>query len=98
LRGQGAFAEKYDLTFDIPLRTVTLAQERIEGVTGLDGPFRLEVILKDDLIDVCIGEQRCIINRLPELQGDRLFFFCENGAVQFTEIEVNLLLSVLRDS
>jgi hypothetical protein len=32
------------------------------------------------------------------LQGDRLFFFCENGAVQFTEIEVNLLLSVLRDS
>ncbi|MFZ4658253.1 MAG: hypothetical protein ACOYNY_14650 [Caldilineaceae bacterium] len=98
LRGHGAFAEKYDLTFDVPLRTVTLAQERIESVSGLDAPFTLEVILNEDIIDVCIGEQRCIINRLPELQGDRLFFFCENGAVQFTEIEVNLLLSVLRDS
>lgn len=87
LRGQGMFVEKYDLTFDVPLHTVTLAQERIEGVASLDRPFTLEIILQDDIIDVCIGEQRCIINRLPELQGSRLFFFCENGAVRFAEIE-----------
>ena len=91
LRGQGEFAEKYDLTFDAPLRTVMLAQQRIEGVNGLDAPFTLEIILQEDIIDVCIGEQRCMINRLPELRGNRLFFFCENGAVRFTDIEVCLL-------
>ena len=91
LRGQGAFAEKYELTFDLLLRTVNLAQERIEGVAGLDLPFTLEIILKDDIIDVSIGQQRCMINRLPELQGNRLFFYCENGAVRFSEIEVKMV-------
>ncbi len=90
LRGDGPFAQKYDLVFDRPLRTVRLGQERIEGVAGLDAPFTLEVILYADMIDVCIGGQRCMINRLPELQGNRLFFFCENGAVRFAEIEVCL--------
>lgn len=69
----------------------SVAQERIEGVAGLDKSFVLEITLQDDTIDVCIGAQRCIINRLPELQGSRLFFFCENGAVRFAEIEGRLL-------
>jgi hypothetical protein len=88
LRGQGNFAEHYALTVDPALRTVTLAGERIEGVAGLDAPFLLEVVLWEDIIDVCIGEQRTLINRLPELQGERLFFFCDSGRVHFSEIAV----------
>ncbi|MEZ4677008.1 MAG: hypothetical protein R2932_22585 [Caldilineaceae bacterium] len=42
----------------------------------------------EDIADVCIGEQRTLINRLPEHQGNRLFFFCDSGAVRFTEIVV----------
>ncbi len=88
LRGEGAYAEEYDLSFDPTLRTVTLADERIEGVAGLDAPFLLEVILQEDIIDVCIGGARTIINRLPELQGNRIFFCCDGGAARFTEITV----------
>jgi hypothetical protein len=88
LRGRGDFAEKYDLSFYPALRTVTLADEQIEGVLGLDEPFTLEVILQEDIIDVCIGGARTVINRLPELQGDRLFFCCDGGAARFAEIEV----------
>ncbi|MCB0188520.1 MAG: hypothetical protein KDE31_29820, partial [Caldilineaceae bacterium] len=88
LRGQGAFAEHYALTIDPALRTVTLAGERIEGVVGLDEPFALEINLYNDIIDVCIDGQRTLINRLPELQGDRLFFWCDGGAVHFTEIAI----------
>lgn len=91
LRGQGAFAAHYALTIDPALRTVTLADERIDGVVGLDQPFTLELILCDDLIDVCIGEQRTLINRLPELQGERLFFWSEGGSVRFAEIAVRML-------
>ncbi|MCB0082308.1 MAG: hypothetical protein KDE47_15305, partial [Caldilineaceae bacterium] len=81
----------YALTIDPALRTVTLADERIEGVAGLDEPFALELILCDDIIDVCIGEQRTLINRLPELQGERLFFWCEGGSVRFAEIAIRML-------
>ena len=91
LRGDGEFAQKIELAFQPSLRTVSLGQARSEGVAGLDAPFGLDIILQEDIIDVCIGNQRCMINRLPELQGHRLFFFCENGAVRFSEIEVYLL-------
>ncbi len=88
LRGEGALERQYELAFVPARQKVTLAQETLEGVTGLDQPFSLEVIVKDDLIDACVNHNRCIINRLPELRGDRLFFSCENGTVDFDRVEI----------
>lgn len=88
LRGEGNMARQYPLAFYPHRQRVDLAQESLECVAGLDGPFDLEVIARGDLIDVCVDRRRCIINRLPELRGERLFFFCENGAVAFDQIEI----------
>ena len=47
-------------------------QERatIYGVDGLERPFGLEVIVQNDIIDVCIDHRRTLVNRVPELHGE----------------------------
>lgn len=92
LRGSGDFEKGYPLTFLPYEQKVTLNQQSMSGVGGLDQPFTLEIIVKDDVIDVCVDGQRCLVDRCYELQGDRLFFFCENGEVEFEHIEVAPLL------
>ena len=65
----------------------------IGGVTGIDRPFTLDVIVKDDLVDACIDGRRTIITRnRTKLSGDRLFFFVDHGEVTFEEIQVLPLL------
>jgi hypothetical protein len=93
LRGEGNYAHKVDLAFLPHRQQVTLAQESIHCVTGLERPFLLDVVVKADIIDACVAGSRCIINRLPGLPGDRLFFFCENGKVEFDQLVIRSLES-----
>ncbi|MBE0698322.1 MAG: hypothetical protein IH586_15495, partial [Anaerolineaceae bacterium] len=88
IRGEGNMVRQYELAFSPYKQQVMLEKEHLDCVVGLDQSFHLEIIVKGDLIDVCINHNRCIINRLPELQGDRLFFFCENGTVLFEQIKI----------
>jgi beta-fructofuranosidase len=92
LRGDGNMVSQYELGFWPGKQEVRLEKEHLDCVAGLDRPFRLEIIVKDDLIDVCIDQRRCLINRLPELKGDRLFLFCENGTVAFQQMVIRPLL------
>jgi len=77
---------------------VELHDQRIFAVDGLNRPFALDVILKDDIIDVYFDNRRCLINRCraerssAQLHGDRLFFFALNADVVFDAIEVRPLL------
>jgi len=65
----------------------------VGGVAGIDRPFTLDVIVKDDLVDACIDNRRTIITRnRTKLDGDRLFFFVNHGEVTFEEIQVRPLL------
>lgn len=64
----------------------------IYGVEGLHEALTLDMVLRDDIIDVCIDGRRCLVNRCPELRGERLFLFCQNGDVQFESVEVRPLL------
>ena len=91
LRGSGAFELMQQLSFSSPRRTVQLEQEQIDCVDGLDNEFTLDVLLHDDIIDVCIDGRRCIIDRLPERRGEKLFFYCHNGVVSFDDIELHEL-------
>jgi beta-fructofuranosidase len=65
----------------------------IDGVNNIDSAFTLDIIVKDDLVDACIGNRHTIITRNHEkLNGDRLFFFVDHGEVTFEEIQVRPLL------
>jgi beta-fructofuranosidase len=92
LRGAGAFESGYDLCFRPYERRVELFDASLVRVEGLDRSFDLDIILTEDIIDVCITGQRTMVNRCPELKGDRLFFFAHNGDVTFEEIQIRPLL------
>lgn len=91
-RGSGRWQSGYELHVYPYERRVTLNDQSISCVTGLDRPFELTVILKGDIVDVCIDERRCLIDRCPELKGERLLFFCQNGQVAFESVQVRRLL------
>lgn len=88
LRGTGNFEGGYDLLFQPVERIVRLHEEAIYAVDGLDQPFAVEIILYEDLFDVCIDGRRCIVNRCPERRGNHLFFFAHQSNVTFSRIQI----------
>jgi hypothetical protein len=68
-----------------------VADACIDNLTGLDRPFVLDLIVKDDLVDACIDGRRTIFKRQPA-QGDRLFLFANQGDVVFEDISVRPLV------
>jgi hypothetical protein len=64
----------------------------LDKVPGLDQAFTIDLIVKDDLVDVCVGNRRTLINR-HSANGDRLLLFVRNGEVTFDDIKVRPLLS-----
>ena len=92
LRARDTFEDSYDLRFSPHDQRVQLHNESIFAVDGLDEPFTLQVVLKGDIIDVCIGERRCLINRLPERTGDHIYLYSQHGAVTFSSLTVTPML------
>ena len=93
LKGSGNFESGYLLRLSPYERSVDLNGQSILNVEGLDHSCRLEVVLRDDIIDVCVDDRRCLVNRCPGLSGNRLFFFCRNGQVIFQDLQVSPLSS-----
>ena len=87
-RGSGNYGKSYELRISPYEGKVELHKQPLFSVEGLDQPFALDVILADDIIDVCIDNRRCLVNRCPELRGDRLFLFCQNGDVNFDLVKI----------
>ncbi len=92
LRASEGFEGGCELRFFPQEGRVELGDQSIASVSGLDEPFRLDVVVKDNIFDVCIGERRCLIQRAPQASGEQLFFFCRNGEVAFQNIELRALL------
>ena len=63
----------------------------IYNVEGLDRPIGVEIVTRDDVVDVCIDNRRTLICRLPRSNGDRFFFFVQNGRTEFNDIEMRML-------
>jgi hypothetical protein len=61
------------------------------NVPGLDGEFTVDLIARDAIVDVCVGGRRTMITK-NDAEGDRLFFFVRNGAVEFEDVQVKPLL------
>ncbi|GAO45435.1 family 43 glycosylhydrolase [Flavihumibacter petaseus] len=67
---------------------VSLGNTDIKAVTGLDKPIKADIILRDDIIDVCIDGRRCIVNRTPEQKGNYLWFYGKHGTVTFRSVKI----------
>lgn len=103
LRGRGDYEAGYELRLSPTLQQVDLRPvgarslhhdpgRTLRAVEGLQEPVQLEVICQGDIIDVCVGGRRTLVTRLPEQRGDRLFLFCQHGAVVLSELVIRPLL------
>lgn len=88
LRAGERFDSGYDLHFSPYERVASLNDQRIFGVDGLDRPFALDIVLKQDIIDVCIDRRRTLIDRCPERHGDRVLFYGQDSDITFHEVEI----------
>ena len=91
LRAGETFDSGYDLDFSPYDRVARLHDQWIYGVDGLDRPFSLEIVLRDDIIDVCIDGRRTLIDRCPERRGDRMLLYAQDSGVTFEVAEIAAL-------
>ena len=61
---------------------VRLRELTLNAVAEVAGPTTVELVLWDDLIDVCVGNQRTVIDRCPESTGHGLYCYALNGDVR----------------
>lgn len=91
LKAGGSLQSGYALRFLPFERRVELLDAALTCVDELADSFTIDVLVQRDLIDVCIGRRRCLINRCSEHAGDALYFFAQNASVVFDAIEVRPL-------
>ena len=61
---------------------------RLENVSGLEKSFDLDVIVKDDFIDVCIDECRTLFTWNRDSSGKGLCFFARNCEINLNAITI----------
>jgi len=91
LRSREKAEAGYRLNFSPNSQTVSLGNTMIRAVSGLNKTIKLDIIVKDDIIDVSIDNKRCIVNRTPEQKGSFLWFYAKHGEVKFKSIKVSPL-------
>ena len=64
----------------------------ISDVRGLERPFTLDVVLRNDIIDVCIDDRRTVVARYWDPRGDRLLLYAQDADVAFESVVVRPLL------
>ena len=104
VRGSGGYGKGHELRFEPDREKVVWRNSDSDTIEehersalyeleGLNRPFEIELIVKDDLLDVCIdGRQTLITRAKPSFTGDRLFLFAQNGGATFENIEVQPLV------
>ena len=91
LRSDKDGRSSYKLSFSPADHMVGLAGSNITAVEGLDKKIKVQIIMKGDVIDVCIDGKRCIDNRLYEKKGAYAGFFAKHGKMIFSSINITAL-------
>ena len=110
VRGEGSYEKGHELRVEPfrrkigwrPCQSNTVEERErfaLYDVEGLDQPFTLNVLVLDDLLDICVDNRRTLIVRMEEcLEGDTLFFFAYCGQVVFEDIEIRPLKPLVSES
>lgn len=88
VRGDDKDHRGYKVELNSNKQSVFIYNTGINTVKDLDKTVKVDLILKDEFIDMNVNGKRSIINRLPEKKGDKLFFFLKNGKARFKNISI----------
>ena len=89
LRADDKGANGYNLLFSANDFKVSLGNTTITGVSGLDHPIKIDIVMKDSIIDVCVDNRRCIVNRVIEHNGNNLWLYAKHGNIDFKSIQIS---------
>ncbi len=100
LRSSDTGDNGYALSFLPKTKQVKLTHdaslENVDGLmqssTNVNRKQTLTIVMKDDIIDACIDQRRCIVNRLPDQNGSYLWFYAQGGNVNFTNVRISALV------
>lgn len=92
LRSNRDFSDSYKLSISPENHEVSLYNTEIKAVKNIDKRVKVQIIMRGDVIDVNINNQRSVVNRLIQKKGTGLALFAKQGTVSFlnfsiTEIE-----------
>lgn len=79
----------YRLNISANDRTVSLGNTTIYGVDGLNKTIKVDVIMKDGILDADIDHRRTIVNRTYEQHGDVIWLYAKHGEVNFRSITIS---------
>lgn len=66
----------------------------IEQVQNLSKPITVTLVMRGDIVDVCLNNQRTLITKLrTQLKGDRLFFFTESGDLNVSNVSIKPIIN-----
>lgn len=91
LKSNAHAADGYRLNFSANNKTVSLGNTTILGVNDLNKPVKVDIVMKNGIIDVNIDNRRTIINRTYEQNGSFVWFYAKHGKVIFKSINISPL-------
>ncbi|MBE9583211.1 hypothetical protein IM792_01990 [Mucilaginibacter sp. JRF] len=81
----------YRLNVSANNSTVSLGNTTIQGVSGLQKPITIDVVMKDGILDADIDHRRTIVNRTYEHNGSVLWLYAKHGTVRVKNIVIQPL-------
>jgi hypothetical protein len=91
LKSDASGGDGYRLNFSAGNRTVDLGNTTIYGVEGLGRTIKVDIVMKDGILDADIDHRRTIVNRTYELHGDHIWLYAKHGAVNFRSVKISPL-------
>ena len=88
LRSSDGGNSGYKLGFSPDNSTVSLGNTSISAVHNLNNTVKIDIIMKGSIIDVCVDNRRCIVNRCYEQKGNKLWIYAKHGNVLFKSINI----------
>jgi beta-fructofuranosidase len=64
------------------------AAKALSDVDGLDQPFTLDIVAKDQILDMSINQHRTLVNWVPNAAGDKMTISVEKGSATCDQIEI----------
>ncbi len=78
----------YRLNFSANDKTASLGNSTIKAVDGLDKLIKVDIVMKNGIIDVDIDHRRTIVNRTYQQKGNFAWFYAKHGKVNFKSIKI----------
>lgn len=85
---KGSKDSGYKLELNPNRKSLLLQNTTIEAVEGMQMPFTIDLMVYGEFIDVCINNQRSVLNRMPEYEGRNLLLYVKNGKATFRNIQI----------